>query len=78
MQIKIIGDKGYILKGSIGIGFGAWGRAAWLRNTFKLADYPTSVQPEVWDKLDVEPTPVEWVHCQRDEQGRWFHTGFKK
>lgn len=72
MQIKIISNIGYILKGSIGVGFGSWRRAAWLRDTFKLTEYPRAVGPEAWDLLNVDPTPVSLPMCRRDEQGRWF------
>ena len=49
--VKIIDDKGYIKKGAIGVGFGAWSRAARIRNALKLSEMPISLPEEEWQAL---------------------------
>ena len=52
--VKIIDNKGYIARGAIGVGFGAWSRAARIRNALQLTELPVSVPPEEWQKLTAE------------------------
>lgn len=49
--VKIVDGVGYIKKGSIGRGFGAWGRAGRIKVTLGLSDFPKSVTPEEWERL---------------------------
>ncbi len=51
ITVKIIDNIGYIKKGSIGVGFGAWSRAARIRDTLKLVDFPKSLEEEQWRAL---------------------------
>lgn len=59
VAVKIIDGVGYIKKGSIGIGFGAWGRAASIKKQLGLADYPKSVEEQEWQKLTGEVKLVD-------------------
>ena len=52
--VKIVGNKGYIKQGSIGIGFGAWGRAASIRIQLRLSDFPVSLEKNKWEALSFE------------------------
>ena len=61
MQIKIIDNIGYIQKGAIGIGFGAWGRAWELKRMLQLADYPVSLPLDEWLALTADPIDVNLV-----------------
>lgn len=42
---------GFIKKGSIGRGFGAWGRAGRIRAQLGLADFPKSLEESAWQSL---------------------------
>ena len=61
MQIKIVDNIGYIQKGAIGIGFGAWSRAWEIRQMFTLDDYPVSLPLEEWLALTTAPIEVTLV-----------------
>ena len=55
-------DIGYIKKGSIGVGFGAWSRAAAIRDNLKLAGFPKSLPEDEWRNLNadrIEETTTE-------------------
>mgnify|MGYP000146159555 CR=1 FL=1 len=52
--VKIINDIGYIKKDSIGRGFGAWSRAAKIRDTLKLSGMPVSLPEEDWRRLTAD------------------------
>ena len=54
VTVKIIEKKGYIKRGAIGVGFGAWSRAARIRNALQLKDLPTSLPEEEWRNLTAE------------------------
>tara|TARA_R110002153_G_scaffold36023_11_gene106905 strand:+ start:5028 stop:5240 length:213 start_codon:yes stop_codon:yes gene_type:complete len=61
IYVKIIDNTGYIIKGVIGIGGGAWKRAATIRNEFKLTDMPVSLQAEEWHALTADRIE-EWKY----------------
>lgn len=48
VTVKIVGDRGYIKKGVIGVGFGAWGRAGSIKVQLGLPDFPKSVSEIEW------------------------------
>ncbi len=52
--VKIIDNVGYIKKGSIGRGFGAWSRAAKIRDELKLTDMPVSIPEDQWRSLTAD------------------------
>ena len=52
--VKIIDNVGYIKKDSIGRGFGAWSRAAKIRDTLKLSGMPVSLPEEDWRRLTAD------------------------
>ena len=52
--VKIINGVGYIKKDSIGIGFGAWSRAAKIRDKLKLSGMPISLPEEQWHSLTAD------------------------
>ena len=52
--VKIINDIGYIKKGSIGRGFGAWSRGAKIRDVLKLSSMPVSLPEEDWRRLTAD------------------------
>ncbi len=54
VTVKIIDNIGYIKKGAIGRGFGAWSRAAKIRDTLKLSRMPVSLPEEQWRRLTAE------------------------
>ena len=51
ITVKIIENIGYVKKGSFGVGFGAWSRAARIRDHLQLSDLPRSVSEEHWRSL---------------------------
>ena len=51
VTVKIIDNIGYIKNGAIGIGFGAWSRAARIRDNLKLDGMPKSLPVEEWRNL---------------------------
>ena len=51
VTVKIVGDRGYIKKGVIGVGFGAWGRAGSIKTQLGLPDFPKSVSEIEWRGL---------------------------
>jgi hypothetical protein len=51
VTVKIINNIGYIKLGSIGVGFGSLSRAAKIRDSLKLADFPTSLPEDQWRSL---------------------------
>ena len=54
VDVKIIAGVGYIKKGTLGVGFGAWSRAAKIRNQLSLAGLPKSVSAEDWRELKAD------------------------
>jgi hypothetical protein len=54
VTVKIIDGKGYFVKGSIGRGFGAWGRAGSIKVQLGLSDLPTSLPEKEWAKLTAD------------------------
>jgi len=54
VTVKIINNIGYIKKGSIGIGFSAWSRAAKIRDCLTLTDFPTSLPEDQWRSLTAD------------------------
>ena len=52
--VKIIDGVGYVKKGSIGRGFGAWSRAAKIRDKLKLSRMPISLPEEQWRNLTAD------------------------
>lgn len=48
VTVKVVGDKAYIKKGVIGVGFGAWGRAGRIKVQLGLPDFPKSVSEHEW------------------------------
>lgn len=42
---------GFITKGSIGCGFGAWARAARIRDQLGLGDFPKALEESAWKNL---------------------------
>ena len=48
VMVKVVGDKAYIKKGVIGVGFGAWGRAGSIKVQLGLPDFPKSVSEHEW------------------------------
>lgn len=48
VTVKVLGDQAYIKKGSIGVGFGAWGRAGSIRVQLELPHFPKSVSELEW------------------------------
>ena len=69
VSVKVIDNKGFIQQGSIGIGFGAWSRAASIRDQIGLSDVPQSVTKREWDNLNgaiVEvDTSIPWREVQK-------------
>ena len=51
VTVKIIDNIGYIKKGAIGAGFGAWSRAARIRDRLELSDMPRSLPEHQWRQL---------------------------
>lgn len=54
VTVKIVGDKGYIKKGVIGVGFTAWGRAGSMKVQLGLPDYPKSLPEEEWRNITAD------------------------
>jgi len=54
VTVKIVGDKGYIEKGVIGVGFGAWGRAGSIKVQLGLPDFPKSLPQEEWRNITAD------------------------
>jgi len=52
VTVKIIDNLGYIKSGSIGVGFGAWSRAARIRDSLKLSDFPKVLPENQWRQLN--------------------------
>ncbi len=52
--VKIINNIGYIKKGSIGAGFGAWSRAAKIRDKLNLSRMPISLPEDQWRALTAD------------------------
>lgn len=51
VTVKVIDNIGYIKEGAIGRGFGAWSRAARIRDELKLVDFPKSLPVNQWRNL---------------------------
>jgi len=51
VTVKIIDNIGYIKEGSIGVGMGAWSRAARVRDQLGLSDFPKSLPLTQWRNL---------------------------
>ena len=54
VTVKIIDNTGYIKEGSIGVGFGAWSRAARIRDNLKLSGFPRSLPITQWRNITAE------------------------
>lgn len=54
VTVKVVGDKAYIKKGVIGVGFGAWGRAGSIKVQLGLPDFPKSVSEHEWRGIDAD------------------------
>jgi hypothetical protein len=54
VTVKIIENVGYIKKGSLGAGFGAWSRAARIRDKLNLNDLPRSVTEDHWRSMTAQ------------------------
>jgi hypothetical protein len=54
VDVKIIAGEGYIKKGTLGVGFGAWARAAKIRDQLGLGGFPKSVSAEDWRGLNAD------------------------
>ena len=71
VSVKVIDDKGFIQQGSIGIGFGAWTRAASIRDQIDLSDFPQSVTQKKWDSLNAPvvevDTSIPWREVQKSK-----------
>lgn len=71
VSVKVIDNKGFIKQGSIGIGFGAWGRAASIRDQIGLSDVPQSVPKKEWDTLNGTIVEVDasipWREVQKSK-----------
>ena len=68
VSVKVINDKGFIQQGSIGIGFGAWARAASIRDQIGLSDFPQSVSQKKWASLNAPIVDVDASISWRDVQ----------
>ena len=51
VTVKIIDSKGYIKRGAVGVGFGAWSRSGRIKKALNLAGLPTSLPIEEWRAL---------------------------
>ena len=60
IQVKVINNRGFIIHGAIGVGFGAWSRAGYIQKYCSLTELPQSVSRKEWLALDAETELVPW------------------
>ncbi len=61
IQVKVINDHGFMIRGAIGIGFGTLSRAGYIQRYCSLASFPESISREEWLQLDAEIVLVPWI-----------------
>ena len=54
VTVKIIDNKGYIKRGAVGVGFGAWSRSGRIKKALALPQLPTSLPIEEWRALTAD------------------------
>jgi len=54
VDVKIRWGRAHIERGALGVGFGAWSRAAKLRDRLRLDALPSSLSSEDWHALQAD------------------------
>ena len=60
IQVKVINNSGFIIRGSIGIGLGTLHRAGKIKKYCSLDSLPQSVSREEWYELEGKTVMVPW------------------